>query len=136
MKSIKPLGNGRWELETPRGKGFLVPHYQKPHGILDHDFIDASEGFWSVTARVVSIGSSTSVYMITLAKPDGMPVDAFDRGMDLMDYELAALKRFDCTTSLNVRSIERVHSRVGDADGYAHVFCIATRSRGNPPVRL
>jgi hypothetical protein len=30
-----------------------------------------------------------SVYMVTLAKPDGMPEDAFDRGMDLMDDESA-----------------------------------------------
>jgi len=92
VKSIKPLENGRWELETPRGKGSLVPHYQKPYGILDHDFIDASEGFWSVTARVVPIGTSASVYMISLTKPDGMPLDAFNHGMDLMGDELAALK--------------------------------------------
>jgi hypothetical protein len=92
VKSIKPLEDGRWELDTPRGKGSLVPHYQKFNGILDHDFIDASEGFWSVAARVVPIGASASVYMITLTKPDGMPTDAFDGGMKLMDDELAALK--------------------------------------------
>ena len=65
VKSIKPVGNGRWEMDTPGGRGYLVPHYQKPNGILDHDFIDAGEGFWSVTARAVPIGASSSVYMIT-----------------------------------------------------------------------
>ena len=92
VKSIKLLDNGRWEMETPRGKGVLVPHYDKSNGILDHDFIDAGEGRWSVTARVVPAGASASVYLITLTKPNGMPTDAFQHGMDLMDDELAALK--------------------------------------------
>jgi hypothetical protein len=92
VNSIKPVGNGRWEMDTPRGKGFLIPHYQKPNGILDHDFIDAGEGFWSVTARAVSIADSASVYMITLTKPDAMPMEAFEGGMKLMDEELTALK--------------------------------------------
>jgi hypothetical protein len=92
VNSIQPVGNGRWEMDTPRGKGFLIPHYQKPNGILDHDFIDAGEGFWSVTARAVSIADSASVYMITLTKPDAMPMEAFEGGMKLMDEELTALK--------------------------------------------
>jgi hypothetical protein len=92
VKSIKLVGNGRWEMDTPRGRGYLVPHYQKPNGILDHDFIDAGEGFWSVTARAVPIADSTSVYLITLTKPDAMPVEAFEGGMKLMDDELRALK--------------------------------------------
>jgi hypothetical protein len=92
VKSIKPVGNGRWEMDTPRGKGFLIPHYQEPSGILDHDFMDAGEGFWSVTARAVPIAESASVYMITLTKPDGMPMEAFEGGMKLMDEELTALK--------------------------------------------
>jgi hypothetical protein len=92
VKSIKLVGNGRWEMDTPRGRGYLVPHYQKPNGILDHDFIDAREGFWSVTARAVPIADSTSVYLITLTKPDAMPVEAFEGGMKLMDDELRALK--------------------------------------------
>lgn len=92
VKAIKPVGNGRWEMDTPRGTGFLVPHYQESNGILDHDFIDAGEGFWSVTARAVPAGNSASVYMITLTKPDGMPTEAFEGGMKLMDDELAALK--------------------------------------------
>ena len=92
VKSIKPVGNGRWEMDTPRGRGYLIPHYQNLNGILDHDFIDAGEGFWSVTARAVPIGASSSVYMITLTKPDAMPVEAFEGGMKLMDDELTALK--------------------------------------------
>jgi hypothetical protein len=92
VKSIKPVGNGRWEMDTPRGKGVLIPHYQEPNGILDHDFIDAGEGVWSVTARAVPIAESASVYMITLTKPNGMPMEAFEGGLKLMDEELTALK--------------------------------------------
>jgi hypothetical protein len=92
VRFIKPVENGRWEMDTQRGKGFLVPHYQKTNGILDHDFIDAGEGFWSVTARAVPIAEFASVYMITLTKPDAMPMEAFEGGMKLMDEELTALK--------------------------------------------
>lgn len=92
VKAIRPLGNGRWEMDTPRGKAILIPHYEKANGILDHEFIDASEGRWSVTARVVPVAASESVYMITLTKPEYMPAEAFEQGMALMNDELAALK--------------------------------------------
>lgn len=92
VRSIRPLGNGRWEMETPHGKASLVPRYDPAGGILDHDYIDANEGLWSVSARVVAISASECVYVITLAKPPGMPLKAFVEGMRLMDAELAALK--------------------------------------------
>lgn len=92
VKSIKPDGDGRWEMDTPRGKGFLVPHYAELNGILDHEFVDAAEGRWKVSARVVPVAESASVYMITLTRPEGMPAAAFEMGMNLMDDELAALK--------------------------------------------
>ncbi len=92
VRSIRPVENGRWEMETPRGKGFLIPHYAEQNGILDHEFIDAGEGRWIVAARVVPIAESASVYMITLTKPEAMPLEFFEKGMQLMDEELAALK--------------------------------------------
>lgn len=93
VKSIRKLEGGRWEMETPRGKALLVPRFERSGGILDHEFIDAGEGVWRVSARIVSVGPSESVYMITLPKPDRMPVEAFEAGMKLMDDELEALKR-------------------------------------------
>jgi len=92
VNSIRPLGNGRWEMDTPRGKGGLIPHYDESTGILDHEFIDAGEGHWQVAARVVPVNANESVYMITLNNPGAMPLDAFQRGMELMDEELVALK--------------------------------------------
>src|SRR5579862_9265231 len=63
VKAIRPLGDGRWEMDTPRGNGALVPHYQKENGILDHEFLDAGEGRWWVPARVVPVGTSASAYI-------------------------------------------------------------------------
>lgn len=92
VKSIQHVGGGRWEMDTPRGPGFLIPHYQNANGILDHEFIDASEGRWQVPARAVAVGERASVYIITLTKPEGLPEEMFWQGMKLMDDELAALK--------------------------------------------
>lgn len=92
VRAIRKLDVDRWEMDTPRGKATLIPHYEERSGILDHEFIDASEGVWRVAARVVPVGPSESVYIITLPKPDSMPAEAFEAGMGLMDDELAALK--------------------------------------------
>lgn len=92
VKAIRKLNGASWEMETPRGKATLIPHYEERHGILDHEFIDAGEGRWQVTGRVVPLGPSESVYIITLPKPDSMPAGAFEAGMRLMDEELATLK--------------------------------------------
>ncbi len=102
VKAIRRLDGARWEMDTPRGKAILVPRYERGGGILDHEFIDAGEGVWRVSARIVPAGPSESVYMITLPKPDPMPAEAFQAGMRLMDDELAALKR--CIESQPARS--------------------------------
>ena len=109
VQGIRPLDDERWEMQTPRGKAILMPHYEKHGSILDHAFVDASEGVWNVSARIVPAGPSASVYMITLPKPDAMPMEAFEAGMALMDEELAALKA--CIESLPARTpMENVES--------------------------
>ncbi len=92
VKAIRRLDAVRWEMETPRGKAILIPHYEERNGILDHEFIDATEGVWHVTGRVVPLGPSESVYIMTLPKPHSMPAEAFEAGMLLMDDELAAIR--------------------------------------------
>ncbi len=92
LKSIRPAETGVWDIETPRGPGRFVPHFDAKHGVLDHEFIDPREGSWAVPARIVPIGPSASVYTITLTKPEGMPTNAFMQGMTLMDDELQKLK--------------------------------------------
>ena len=92
VKAIRKLDGVRWEMETPRGKATLIPYYEERNGILDHEFIDAGEGVWRVTARVAPLGLSESLYIMTLPKPDSTPAEAFEVGMRPMDDELAALK--------------------------------------------
>ena len=88
----KPLGGGRWEIQTPRGPGVLQIRGVEAYGILDHDFIDPKEGKWTVPACVVPI-STGSVFIMTLEKPAGMPDEAFERGLQGLDDELAQLAR-------------------------------------------
>lgn len=91
VQSIAPIDAKTWKIETPRGSGRFVPHFSG-NGVLDHEFIDAREGRWSVAARVVPLGSDVSLYQITLSKPDGMPDELFWQGIPLIDEELQALK--------------------------------------------
>jgi hypothetical protein len=93
----RPLGEDRWEIQTPRGPGVLRIRGVEASGILDHDFIDPVEGKWTVPARVVPT-STGSVFIMTLEKPAAMPHDAFERGLKELDDELAELARL--TTSL------------------------------------
>ncbi len=93
VKGIRPLPNNEWEIETPRGAGKLVPHYEQEFRILDHEFIDPKEGSWSVSARIVPAGATDSVYMITLVKPPRMPLEAFRQGVPLVEEELQAMRR-------------------------------------------
>ncbi len=93
----KPVGENRWEIQTPRGPGVLHIRGVEDFGILDHDFIDAQEGKWTVPARIVPT-SSRSVFIMTLENPPGMPHDAFERGLKELDDELEQLTQL--TSSL------------------------------------
>lgn len=93
VQSIRPVGQGEWEIQTPRGFGRLIPHFDPAFGILDHEFVDPKEGSWEVSARIVPVGAKDSVYMITLIKPPSMPEDAFRQGMTLVEEELETLGR-------------------------------------------
>lgn len=88
----KAIGKDRWEIQTPRGRGTLHIHGVEDFGILDHDFIDAKEGRWTVPARIVSV-STGSLFLMTLEKPTGMPDEAFERGLQELDDELSQLAR-------------------------------------------
>jgi hypothetical protein len=93
----KSVSKDRWEIQTPRGRGVLHIRGVEDLGILDHDFIDAQEGKWTVPARVVPI-SVGSLFLMTLEKPAGMPDEAFECGLKELDDELAQLARI--TSSL------------------------------------
>jgi hypothetical protein len=92
VKSARQTAENIWSIETPRGPGRVVLHPDAGYGILDHEFIDAGEGRWEVPHRVVAAGGG-SVVIFTFAKPSGMELLAFEQGMNLVDEELAELKR-------------------------------------------
>jgi hypothetical protein len=93
VKSIRPLEQNEWEIQTPRGAGRLIPHYDQVSGILDHEFVDPKEGSWEVSARIVQAGANDSVYMITLVKPPSMSEEAFRQGTPLVEEELQVMRR-------------------------------------------
>lgn len=84
------ISKDRWEIQTPRGPGELRIHAVEANGILDHDFIDAMEGKWTVPARIIPV-STGSLFLMTLEKPAGMPIEAFERGLQELDEELNQL---------------------------------------------
>jgi hypothetical protein len=61
VKAIRPVRQNEWEIQTPRGAGRLIPHYDQQSGILDHEFVDPEEGSWEVSARIVPAGTKDSV---------------------------------------------------------------------------
>jgi hypothetical protein len=92
VKSIRQLEPNQWAIETPRGPGKLVLHFDQRFRILDHDFVDPREGAWAAAARIVPAGANDCVYMITLVKPPAMPEEAFHQGLRLVEEELQRLK--------------------------------------------
>lgn len=88
----KLVSKDHWEILTPRGLGVLHIRGVEDLGILDHDFIDAQEGKWTVPARIVPV-STGSLFLMTLEKPAGMPDEGFERGLKDLDDELAQLAR-------------------------------------------
>ena len=92
VNSIKPVGNGRWEMDTPRGKRLSCSPLSEAQRNPRSRFHRRWGRFLVGTARAVPIADSASLYMITLTKPDGIPMGAFEGGLKLMDEELTALK--------------------------------------------
>lgn len=90
--AVRPDSGGWWLMDTPRGPGRLRIRADERTGVLDHEFIDAQEGRWMVPTRVVKV-SDGALLMMTFAKPDALPDEAFRQGMRLLDEELETLKR-------------------------------------------
>jgi hypothetical protein len=59
---------GSWTPQAARENSF--PALWNPTASFDHDFVDASEGHWSVTARIVPANHSGSISIIILREID------------------------------------------------------------------
>ena len=92
VQAVRPSSDGWWLMDTPRGPGRLSIRPDARMGVVDHEFIDAQEGRWTVPTRVVAVGDG-ALLLMTFAKPDALPDEAFRQGMRLLDEELETLKR-------------------------------------------
>jgi quinol monooxygenase YgiN len=90
--AVQSGSDGWWLMDTPRGPGRLRIRPDERTGVLDHEFIDAQEGRWSVPTRVVAV-SEGALLLMTFPKPDALPDEVFHLGMRLLDEELEMLKR-------------------------------------------
>ncbi len=68
MQDAKIDDNGWWSFTGLPGKSYLKFNEYKPHGILDHKFID-EKSTWHVPMRVMPSGDYSKI-LITLNKPD------------------------------------------------------------------
>lgn len=82
---------GWWRLDTPHGPGRLRIRADAATGVLDHDWRDP-QAAWTVPARVVPNGRGAQ-FLITFFQPPVLDDEEFERQADLVDTELATLKR-------------------------------------------
>jgi hypothetical protein len=90
VKSVKPAGDGWWDMETPAGMGRLRIRPNAEFGILDHDF-NATDASWTVPARLVPNGNGC-MFMITFFQPPAFTKQFFEEQAALVDRELDQLK--------------------------------------------
>jgi hypothetical protein len=89
-------------------------------GILDHE---------AMPARAVTFGTFTSINMVTSAKSDPVPEEALEKGVQLLDEELAALKSVLATTHLGPASTLLLDLRTGDKEAnFSLSTAISSRS--------
>ncbi|MFF3915949.1 SRPBCC family protein [Streptomyces sp. NPDC001852] len=92
VRSIEPTDDPDWWLmSTPIGPARLRLRAHAEFGILDHDYVD-DVASWSVPARVIPNGDGAE-FMITFHRPPSLTEAFFKEQTDLVDTELAALKR-------------------------------------------
>ena len=90
MNDAKINDDGWWTFTGPHGKSFLKFNEHKPHGILDHQFID-EESTWNVPMRVVPSGDNSEI-LITLNKPAELNDEQFDQRISEMGDMMIVMK--------------------------------------------
>ncbi|AOR36563.1 hypothetical protein BFF78_40800 [Streptomyces fodineus] len=92
VRSIEPSDDPDWwHMSTPLGPARLGLRPNAEFGILDHDYVDDTAS-WRVPARVVPNGDGTE-FMITFHQPPSLGDSVFKEQTDLVDTELATLKK-------------------------------------------
>ncbi|MER6546289.1 SRPBCC family protein [Streptomyces sp. NPDC001250] len=92
VRSIEPTDDPDWwRMSTPLGPARLRLRADAESGILDHDYVDDTAS-WRVPARVVPNGDGAE-FMITFHQPPSLDDAEFKQQTDLVDTELATLKK-------------------------------------------
>ncbi|WP_369394266.1 SRPBCC family protein [Streptomyces sp. CG1] len=92
VQSIEPTDDPDWwRMSSPLGPARLGMRANAEFGILDHDFVDDTAS-WRVPARVVPNGDGAE-FMITFHQPPSLGDAEFKEQIDLVDTELATLKK-------------------------------------------
>ena len=90
MQDAQIDDNGWWSFTGPHGKSYLKFNEYKPHGILDHQFID-EKSTWNVSMRVISSGDYSEI-LIALNKPDELNDKQFDQRISEMGKMIIVMK--------------------------------------------
>ncbi|WP_053660172.1 SRPBCC family protein [Streptomyces sp. MMG1121] len=92
VQSIEPTEDPCWwRMSTPLGPARLGLRANAEFGILDHVFDDDTDS-WRVPARVVPNGDGAE-FMMTFYQPPSLGDSEFRTQIDLVDIELATLKK-------------------------------------------
>ncbi|MFI9810505.1 SRPBCC family protein [Streptomyces sp. NPDC052301] len=92
VRSIEPTDDPDWwRMSTPLGPAGLRLRANAEFGILDHDYVDETAS-WRVPARVIPNGDGAE-FMITFHRPPSFTDTFFKEQTDLVDTELAILKK-------------------------------------------
>lgn len=91
VESVQPLPFGQWLVKTPGGLAKLRSRYCPQSGILLYELINPVAGAWVVPLQMMP--TSTGCHLaITFVKPEALPLDAFEHGMQHTAQGLHTLK--------------------------------------------
>ena|SRR5919201_2552173 len=90
VRSTRPLGGGRWEMETPFGAMSYRVEADAARGTIDFVF-EMPAGEQVTPARVVPHPAG-SLFTFTISRAPGTPDEAWEQGKQGMDKELEQLK--------------------------------------------
>ncbi len=90
VRSTRPMGGERYEMETPLGRMTYHVEANEEHGTVDFVF-DAPSGDTVLPTRVTPhpLGA---VYTFTITRQPGTPDEAWEKGKTGMDEELEVLR--------------------------------------------
>lgn len=91
VKSVQPLPFGQWLVRTASGLAKLRLRHCAETGILLYELINPTAGAWTVPVQMVPTATGCHL-AVTFIKPETLPLDAFEHGMQRTAQGLHTLK--------------------------------------------